>query len=205
MKNSLLAFIPLKFVKRIFYVCIILIIGLLIAVFFSPYGKQEGFSYKLVQHSVIIHAPVDSVFAYLGNSDNARNWSVYVDHIEPLNSTKIADGTVGSTRRCFCFADEKGQRWDERTTVVEQNKRRQLITYNLIDFSMQADGLASEQLYQPIDKNSCKLTFTLFFYDHNPSFFTELKTYLGAYKVKSIFEQNLANIKRILEEKNPYL
>ena len=190
--------IPISFFKRLFILISILIGGLLIAVFFSPYGKQDGFSYKLVQHSVIIHAPVDSVFAYLGNSDNARNWSVYVDHIKTLNAQKIADGTIGSERRCFCYTDETGQRWDERTTAVEQNKRRQLITYNLVDFTMQADGLASEQLYERIGKNDCKLTFTLFFHDHNPSFFTELKIYLGAYKVKFIFEQNLENIKRIL-------
>jgi len=201
MKNSLLAFRPRKFFKRLLFICAVLILGLLVAVFFSPYGTHKGFSYKLVQHSVIIHAPVDSVFAYLGNSSNARDWSVYVDHIKPLNTATVADGTIGSTRRCYCHADETGQRWDERTTVVERNKRRQLTTYNLVDFPVQADGLASEQLYERIDEHTCRLTFTLFFADHHPSFFTELKTYLGAYKVKSIFEQNLNNIKRIVEKK----
>ena len=32
-----------------------------------------------------------------------------------------------------------------------------------------------------------------------PLFFEEFKTYLGAYKVRSIFKQNLQNIKRIIE------
>ncbi len=68
----------------------------------SPYGSYDGFSYKLVKCTITIDAPVDSVFVFLGNSDNASRWSVYVDHITTLNSDSFADGTVGCRRRCFC-------------------------------------------------------------------------------------------------------
>lgn len=166
---------------------------------FSPYGSKEGFSYKLIKESVVVDVSVDSAFRFLGNSDNARRWSVYVDHISTLNSIRTPDGTPGSIRRCFCNKNEKGQRWDELITLVEPNKRRQLTTFNLIDFPMQANGLASEQRYRKISKNRCEITFTLFFANHDPGFWDEFKTYFGAYQVRSIFQQNLKNIKRILE------
>jgi len=124
---------------------------------------------------------------------------VYVDHISTLNSIRTPDGTPGSIRRCFCNKNEKGQRWDELITLVEPNKRRQLTTFNLIDFPMQANGLASEQRYRKISENRCEITFTLFFANHDPGFWDEFKTYFGAYQVQSIFQQNLKNIKRILE------
>ncbi len=173
--------------------------GMLLLICFSPYGSHEGYSYKLVKETVVINVPVDSAFRFLGNSDNARRWSVYVDHITTLNGIRTPDGTPGSIRRCFCNKNEKGQRWDELTTIVEPNKRRQLTTFNLVDFSMQANGLASEQRYRKLSDNRCELTFTLFFANHDPGFFDEFKTYFGAYKVQSIFRQNLSNIKRILE------
>ena len=185
--------------KVVLWLVVILTIGILAAVYFSPYGTHKGFSYKLLKSTVIVNVPVDSAYQFLGNSNNAKRWSVYVDHISTLNSNETPDGTPGSIRRCFCYANEKGQRWDERITLVEPNKRRQLITYNLVDFSMQANGLASEQRYTKLCENIYGITFTLFFANHKPGFWDEFKTYLGAYRASSIFEQNLANIKRILE------
>ncbi|HLP53455.1 MAG TPA: SRPBCC family protein [Fluviicola sp.] len=185
--------------KVLLWLFSVVIAGMMLLIFFSPYGSHEGFSYKLIRESVVVDVPVDSAFRFLGNSDNARRWSVYVDHITTLNSIRTPDGTPGSIRRCFCNKDEKGQRWDELITLVEPNKRRQLTTYNLVDFPMQANGLASEQRYRKIAENRCEITFTLFFANHDPGFWDELKTYFGAYKVQSIFRQNLDNIKRILE------
>lgn len=177
----------------------LLVAGMSLAIYFSPYGSHEGFSYKLIKESVVVDVPVDSAFRFLGNSDNAKRWSVYVDHITTLNGIRTPDGTPGSIRRCFCHKNEQGQRWDELITLVEPNKRRQLTTFNLIDFPMKANGLASEQRYRKISENRCEITFTLFFANHNPGFYDEFKTYFGAYKARSIFEQNLKNIKRILE------
>ncbi|OGS76186.1 MAG: hypothetical protein A3D31_01015 [Candidatus Fluviicola riflensis] len=172
---------------------------MLLAICFSPYRSHEGYSYRLIKESVVVDVPVDSAFKFLGNSDNAKRWSVYVDHITTLNSIRTPDGTPGSIRRCFCNKDEKGQRWDELITLVEPNKRRQLTTYNLVDFPMQANGLASEQHFRKISENRCEITFTLFFANHDPGLWDEFKTFFGAYKVQSIFRLNLNNIKRILE------
>ncbi len=167
----------------------------------SPYGRHEGFDYKLIPASVDIAAPPGEVFAYLGNSGHAKDWSVYVDHITPLNSDSFPDGAVGSRRRCFQQADEQGTWWDELITIVEPGKRRQLTIYNMHGFPMSADGLATEQLYTPLENGTkCRLTFTVFFSDHDPGAWDAFKTYLGAYKIKSIFEKNLASIKRIVEQ-----
>ncbi len=192
-----------RFLKRLrkfgLWLFAFLTVGILMTIYFSPYGKHHGFSYKLMKESVVVNVPVDSAYKFLGNSDNAERWSVFVDHITTLNSNEFSDGTPRSIRRCYCNKNEKGQRWDEHITLVEPNKRRQLTTFNLIDFSIKADGLASEQRYRKISENKCEITFTLFFADHNPGFWDEFKTYFGAYKARSIFEQNLGNIKRILE------
>jgi len=192
-----------RFFKRLrkwgLWLLVLLTTVTLLTIYFSPYGKQKGFSYKLMKESVVVNVSVDSAFRFLGNSDNAKRWSVYVDHISTLNSAEARDGTPGSVRRCFCNKNEKGQRWDERITVVEPNKRRQLTISNFVDFSMQANGLASEQRYRKISENSCEITFTIFFVNHDPSFWEEFKMYFGMYKAQSIFEQNLGNIKHILE------
>ncbi len=167
----------------------------------SPYKKHDNLPYKAVAATVEINASPEKVFAYLGNSANAGKWSVYVDHIIPLNNDSIADGLPGSRRRCFQEKDETGIRWDETITEVEPNKRRQLITYDLKNFPMTSDGLSTEQLYESLDGGRrCRLTFTLFYDTYQPSFWELIKMHLGAWKVKSVFEQNIANVKRNLEQ-----
>lgn len=174
-------------------------IALTAMVLFSPYKSYDGFPYKLIKTTVVINAPADSVFRYLGNSENARNWSVFVHHIDALNSDTVPDGQPGSKRRAFCNEDEQGRRWDELTTLVEPNKRRQLITFNYVDFAMTADGLATEQLYAPLNDSTTELSFTLFYLNHDPSWWELLKTHFAAYTVDDIFQRNMANIKRLVE------
>lgn len=185
--------------KFLIYFSLIAAIALTCAFAFSPFGKHPGFPYKLVISSVEINAPVDSVFAYLGNSDNAKDWSVFVDHIITLNADSVPDGRPGSRRRAFCNANEQGQRWDELTTIVEPNLRRQLISYNYVDFSLTAEGLATEQLYERTPNGGCKLSFTLFYLENNPSWWEQLKTYYAAYTIKDIFDRNIANVKTLVE------
>jgi hypothetical protein len=185
--------------RKLAYLIVALVLVISAGIFFSPYGKHDGFNYKLIISSVDIDAPVDSVFHYLGNSANAQDWSVFVDHIITLNADSVPDGKPGSRRRAFCNANEQGQRWDELTTLVESNKKRQLISYNYIDFSMTAQGLATEQLYEALPNGGCKLSFTLFYSDYNPSFFEQLKTYYAAFTVKDIFDKNIANVKKYVE------
>lgn len=166
---------------------------------FSPYGKQKDFPYKLVKHTVEINAPVDSVFNLLGKSSMASSWSVYVDHITPLNADSFPDGTTGSRRRCFCENDETGIQWDELITENIPDKKRQLVLYNLKGFPITADHLATEQLYEKLSENKCSLTFTLFFKDSKPGLLESLKTYFAGYKIKDIYSANMYNIKRIAE------
>jgi hypothetical protein len=185
-----------KFLVWSFIILLLTFSGLII---FSPYGNHDGFSYKLIVNTVAINAPVDSVFRFLGNSNNARKWSVFVDHITPLNTDSFPDGKPGSRRRCFCNADESGTRWDEVVTENVLNKKRQICCYALVDFSMSASNLATEQIYEATGNDKCKLTFTLFFKGAPPSLWGSIKTYIAAYKIKSIFSANMDNIRRISE------
>ena len=196
-----MAKLPSKILNWLFYCLTTLGIALTCTLIFSPYGTREGFPYKVIYHSVRIEAPVDSVFKFLGNSKNASQWSVYVDHIVPLNDHQFKDGTPGSRRRCY--GNGSGTRWDELITDVVPNRKRQLLIYNMKDFPMTASGLATEQLYQSLPNNKTILTFTVFFKDRNPSISDAFKTYLAAYKIKNIFAKNMENIRRIIEEQNP--
>jgi hypothetical protein len=177
----------------------VLLLSVMGMIVFSPYGSHEGFSYKLVKVNIEIDAPVDSVFKFLGKSANASKWSVFVDHITPLNADSFPDGSVGCRRRCFCNKDETGVQWDELTTVRIPNEKRQLTIYNMKNFSMTADHLATEQLYEKTADNKCSLTFTVFYKDTKPSLMESFKLYFAAYKIKSIFVRNMTNIKRIVE------
>lgn len=174
---------------------------LAVIIYLSPYGKQEGFSYKLMKHTITVNAPVGDLYRYLGNSDNARDWSVYVDHITTLNADSVPDGSVGSKRRCFVNPDETGTRWDETISENIADTKRQITIYNMIDFPLTADNLATEQLYKKIDENTTELTFSVFYLDAEPSFFEILKTHAASYRIISIFKDNMENIKSIVESR----
>jgi len=58
---------------RISAVSIFMIVSGMIV--FSPYGQKNDHKYKLIKESVIINASVEKVFQYLGNSNNASDWS----------------------------------------------------------------------------------------------------------------------------------
>lgn len=181
-------------------VFILMTLLLLAGVLFSPYGQQPGYSYKLVGHTVVIDAPLEVVFNYLGNSSHASDWSVYVHHITPLNADRLPDGSIGSRRRCFRQADETGIRWDELITEVLPNQKRQLTLNHLVGFPMSAKNLATEQIYRPLPNGKCQLTFTVFF-TREPSWFDAFKMYLAAYVIKDLFKKNMVNIRHKVEVK----
>lgn len=166
---------------------------------FSPYGRQDGFPYRVMAHTVEIGAPADSVFRYLGNSANASRWSTFVHHITPLNPDSVPDGAVGSRRRCFRLADESGETWDETITVVEPSRRRQLTLYAFRNFAVSADNMATEQIYEALGPDRSRLTFTVFFKDVEPGFLDAYLMYLTAYRIHDIFKDNMRNIARIVE------
>lgn len=188
--------------KIIYRILALLVIALVLMIAFSPYSKKEGFAYPLVYHETLIEAPSDSIFAFLGRSSNANYWSSYVDHINPLNANVVKDGSPGAERRCFKSKNEEGIIWDERITIMEKNKRRQLTIFNMKGFPLSADGLATEQIYTGTKDGKTRLAFTLFFLDKEPSWMEKLKTYYAAYFVKNIYEKNLENIKTIIESGN---
>jgi hypothetical protein len=189
--------------KRVYKIILVAVFSiallLFITILFSPYGLHDRDAHRSVKTSIVIDASADRIFSYLGNSANAAKWSVYVHHITPMNDSIVKDGMPGCIRRCFTQADEQGIVWDELTTVVIPNRKRQLDIFNMVGFSMSANGLASEQLYEPLGADLTKLTFTLIYSKHKPTIFELFKTYIAAYKVNSIFEKNLANIKRNIE------
>ncbi len=184
-------------------IAILLLWMLLAAVLLlSPYRHSSGFPVKLLACSVEIAAPPDSVFRFLGNSGNARRWSVFVDHIAPLNADSVPDGSPGSRRRCFCKRDETGRRWDESILEVDPGKRRRLSIYNLVGFAAASDHLATDQIYASLPGGKCKLTFTVFFNQAQSTWREDFEMYFAAYPIKNIFARNLANIKRLVESGN---
>ena len=190
-----------KWIFRIFLgVLILCTLAIILMISFSPYGPKENLAYKAVRQTVDINAPVEQVFAYMGNSANATKWSVYVNHISPLNPNEVPDGTVGSKRRCFTLKDETGRRWDETILIVEKNKRRRLNIFNMVDFPMTSDNVLTEQLYEKTSDTTCRLSLTLFLNEENAGWFDQLKMYYAAYESNDIFARNLANIKKLNEE-----
>lgn len=178
----------------------LVVIGLATLFLFSKFKQHSELGKQAICYSVNIGVSVDSVFQFLGHSSNAAKWSSFVDHITPLNPHVVDDGQVGSERRCFKEANETGIVWDERITEVVKNKKRQLVIYHLQGFSVQAEGLATEQIYTPT-KEGVRLTFCLFYKNDHPGWLDVLKTHYASFTVYSIFEKNLQNIKNILEGK----
>lgn len=189
-----------KTLKWVIGTVLVLLTVCWLLILYSPYGKKEGFSPKLIKHSIEIDAPKDTVYKFLSNSGSAARWSVFVNHISTLNADSFADGAVGCRRRCYCNADEQGRQWDELITEVIPGSKRQLVIYNLKDFPMTATNLTTEQRYESISATKTRLTFIVFFKGNNPSFLESLKTYIGAYSIQDIFERNMANIKEIIEK-----
>lgn len=188
-----------NFVKKTIFLALGLILILFSAItFFSPYGKLEGANHRLIAHSIVIEANTDHVFKYLGKSDNASKWSVYVDHIEPLNTLDVRDGDPGSKRRCYCESNEMGRKWDELITEVIPGKKRRLLIYNLVNFPVTVENLATEQIYEPLGVSRCRVTFTVFF-TKKSALLDELKMYFAAYQIKKIFNANMINIKDHIE------
>ncbi|MEY4903395.1 MAG: hypothetical protein RLZZ292_1210, partial [Bacteroidota bacterium] len=164
---------PNRYIKRGGYVIGFLILAILGLIVCSPYHHGQAMS-----HSITINAPKEKVFQFLGNSANAARWSVFVNHITTLNASEIPDGHVGNRRRCFVSQNEQGTQWDELITEVVPNEKRQLSIYHLVDFLLVADNLLTEQHYESINENQCKLTFSLFYKNGEATFFEHLKTYL---------------------------
>ena len=111
---------------------------------FSPYKD------KLVSH-IGIDMPCGTAFAYLGDSDNAKDWSAFVAFIETINEDKVADGEIGSKRVCYTEVDKEGFQWEEEVLEKVENEYRRLSCYNYKNLWLRAPDLTTEQIYEPTD------------------------------------------------------
>ena len=157
---------------------------------------------EAVSESVTIEAPVAETWAYASNSLEAINWSVYFDHISPLPGP-VADGQVGSLRRCFRNKDESGYAWDEVIINVEPLKLRQIVTYNFINypFSVIHDGqyVFVRQIYEALGEGRSRLTFQTTTHKGNNPFFKFI-FWISRKETGDIFQKNLMNIKAAIEK-----
>jgi hypothetical protein len=180
----------------------VLLMGFILMVGLSPYKSYNKYSHNLVKVSVNINALPSKVFNYLGNSNNAKDWSVFVSHITTLNPSEKVDGELGSVRRCFTNENETGETWDEEILFIEENRYRKLSCYNFIDFALSSNNLHTEQIYEEQDDGTTELSFTLFYANPEVSLVDELKMHFASYTMASIFKENLANIKSFVEKES---
>lgn len=188
-----------KFKLKIAFAAFTMALIIIATVAASPFKKYHC-SRSEIKNTILIHAPVHEVYAYLGNSSNASKWSVFVSKIYPLNSDVVQDGTKGSIRRCLVRDSYlENAFWDEVITKVIPNKKRQLSIYNLNHFPVEANGLLTEQQYESIDEHTTLLTFTLFYDKESIPLWDNLKTHFAAYQIEDIFIRNMENIKNEIE------
>lgn len=188
-----------RWLRLLSFALLLTVLAVALLLITSPYRANSFYPVRAVTVQTIINRPVDSVFAFLGNSGNARRWSVYVDHINTLNAGAVPDGQPGSERRCFRHPDEKGLQWDERILLMLPGRQRRLSIYHMVDFPLSADSLVTDQRYESLGPDQTRLTFTLLFQPEAQSNADALKMRLAAHYVKRVYTQNLANIKSILE------
>ncbi len=167
-------------------------------IWFSPYGRIEGTATKVIIEKIVIDAEVETIYNYLGNSNHAKDWSVYVDHITTLNNDTHQDGEKGSIRRCFKTKNETGMYWDEEILINEKNKRRQLSIYNMNNFYMSSNNLITEQIYTS-QNGKCEIALSLFLNKNKSNLLEDIKLYYAAYQISVIFKGNLTRIKRQVE------
>ncbi len=184
--------------KKLLLIILILFAASAALVYFSPYKSQSNRGYAIIK-SMDIDASQEQLYNYLGKSDNAAKWSAYVSHIETLNKEEFADGEKGSIRRCYQKDDEMNT-WDEQIELAYPYSYRRLSIYNLKGFPIESEALLTEQLYEGIDSSSTTLSLTLYLDPEKSDWTDHLKMFIASYKVGTIFEENLENIKRINEE-----
>ncbi len=156
-----------------------------------------------IRESVTIAAPVEEVWNYLGDSGNAREWSVFFHHISPLDTL---DGKLGAQRRCFRMPDESGIRWDETVIALEPYRERRIHVYNLAGFRLpraNRSEFETRQLYERAADGTTILTFTASLREPQ-DLVTRVLYLLTQHETRRIFRLNLANIKAAVEQGEDY-
>lgn len=170
------------------------LIALLLIIVFGSVWR-----WKKVSYSVIIEAPRQDVWEYVSDSSNAKDWSVYFDHISALPG--IEDGRPGSLRRCFRNEDETGAFWDEEVVKIIKDEYREIRTFNLNGFGrpeLRKAQFKVEQIYEKLEDDKTRLSFTSEY--SGPLDLDVLKALLPAgAEAERIFRLNLENIKSLIE------
>jgi uncharacterized protein YndB with AHSA1/START domain len=185
--------------KTLLWLAGLVVLGVVVVFVFSPFTKKGNNDYRSIDYSVEIDASAARVFNYLGNSENAEDWSSYIDHISTLNSDEYNDGEKGSIRRCFKNANEEGIYWDEEVLEVIPTEKRALSIYNMKGFSAPINGLETAQIYESISSHKTRLTFSLFFANHEASWLESFKMYLSSYTIYARFRDNLEKVKELVK------
>jgi hypothetical protein len=175
------------------------LIAFVVLFFTAPFRKSKLDGKMSVEYTTAIEVPVSKAFSYLGHSNSAADWSVFVHHITTLNTREFADGTIGCKRRCFCNADESGRKWDETILYVRKDSLRTISIEKLVDFPMEATNLQTQQVYRRITDSTCELTLRLYYVNNEFGWWDGLKTRAGSFTIESVFRKNLENIKEVLE------
>lgn len=182
-------------IKKISYTILFaLIVFVVVVYFFSPATTNKHGELQIVQ-TITIADSVPNVFEYMGSSENAKIWSVYVDHINLLSGE---DGKVNCKRRCFKEADEKGIQWDEEILEIIPNEKRVLSIYNGKNFPIYSKNLITEQQYKETN-GGCELSLILTL-KGKQSFWENFKFKFASFVVKKVFKGNLTNIKNDIEK-----
>jgi Polyketide cyclase / dehydrase and lipid transport len=158
----------------------------------------------VVAESVVIEAPCEDAWTYIGNSSNARQWSVFFSHITPLAGTP-PDGTVGAVRRCFRRPDEAGITWDEELVEVVPLERRTIHVFNLRGFrAPRAVGteFVTTQTYERLDPRQTRVTFSCWL-DRPKDAIQRVIFWKSHWETARIFRVNLENIKAAVEHRTP--
>jgi hypothetical protein len=156
----------------------------------------------VVAESVVIETPVEDAWAYIGDSRNAWQWSVFFSHITPLPGTP-PDGTVGAVRRCFRRPDETGITWDEELIGAVPFQRREIRVFSLRGFRAPRateTELRTTQSYERLGARRTRVTFSGRL--HHPDDPLQRATFwLSHWEAARIFRVNLENIKAALEQR----
>jgi len=188
-----------------------------------------------LSQSTVIEAPLDAVWDYNSDDENAKNWSVFFAKIVPCpdkdcpSNINLKPGEIGSIRRCYRNQNEKGVFWDEIT--LESYKRqslayRKIITHNINGYRSESlknqAEFVVEQKYKELGKSSTELTFSVKLQkpdqlrvnndsieENDTSFWDDIiiKTNfaLGERRTLEILDKNLQNIKHAIELKDAYV
>jgi hypothetical protein len=154
------------------------------------------------KEEVLIRAPLDQVWDYVGNSNNAAEWSVYFHHITNISGE---DGKPGALRRCFRRQDEQGNKWDEKTLEIVPKTYRKIHTHSLYGFPDEAFNSAEFHVHQRFvespDGKSVRLSFGSELIKPT-DIISAVRFIWYAREAKRVIHMNLENIKEAVESRH---